>query len=340
MEDNNIIKEKVISKISISKFKEENKVIQKKKTYKYMKYAMAACICLMFSTGIVFAKDIESYIKKIFNNSTEAIDKSIENGYIQEENMDYVYDKDIGIKVDSLVLDDLNLDISFNFETKKDNIKSIRFKDFSITNDNDKVIFKSEFQYAETQDELPLYNSLTWMNKSIKLTDTTYGDSILFGLRSEKEDFEELYFDIKSLQIIYIDDTQEIIDGNWKFNLAISEEMRTNTNITYSLLEKNEYVESAIATVSPTGVNINLTLKEPFDSAQYIMNNLDILNDVAVFYLKYNDELISPSNTEVVNELMNEYTLKFDSIGIFDELNEIELYLIPFDSTITLRKID
>ena len=70
------------------------------------------------------------------------------------------------------------------------------------------------------------------------------------------------------------------------------------------------------------------------------MNNLDILNDVAVFYLKYNDELISPSNTEVVNELMNEYTLKFDSIGIFDELNEIELYLIPFDSTITLRKID
>ena len=219
-------------------------------------------------------------------------------------------------------------------------MQSIRFKDFSITNDNDKVIFRSEFQYAETQDELPLYNSLTWMNKSIKLTDTTYGDSILFGLRSEKEDFEELYFDIKSLQIIYIDDTQEIIDGNWKFDLAISEEMRTNTNITYSLLEKNEYVESAIATVSPTGVNINLTLKEPFDSAQYIINNLDILNDVAVFYLKYNDELISPSNTEVVNELMNEYTLKFDSIGIFDELNEIELYLIPFDSIITLRKID
>ena len=105
MEDNNIIKEKVISKISISKFKEENKVIQKKKSYKYMKYAMAACICLMFSTGIVFAKDIESYIKKIFNNSTEAIDSAVEEGYVQEIKDDFTYDNGFGIKIDNILLD-------------------------------------------------------------------------------------------------------------------------------------------------------------------------------------------------------------------------------------------
>ena len=196
MEDNNIIKEKVISKISVSKFKEENVVIKKKKNYKYMKYGMVACICLTFLTGIVFANEIESYIKKIFNNSTKSIDVAVENGYIQEEDSDYIYDKDIGIKVDNLILDDLNLDISFNFETKKENVKSIRLRDFIITNDNEKVVFQSEFKGVETLEELPIYNSVTWINEPIRLTDTTFTDSILFGLRPEKEDFKELYFDI------------------------------------------------------------------------------------------------------------------------------------------------
>lgn len=340
MEDNNVIKEKVISKISMYKFKEENIVIKKKKIYKYMKYGMVACICLTFSTGIVFSKEIESYIKKIFNNSTKSIDVAVENGYIQEENADYIYDKNIGIKVDNLIVDDLNLDIAFNFETKKENVKSIRLKDFVITNDNEKVVFQSEFKDVEKLEELPIYNSVTWANEPIKLTDTTFRDSILFGLRPESEEFKELYFDVKSLDLVYENGTQETIDGDWKFMVSIDEKMRVNTNITYTLLEENKYVESAVATLSPTGVNIKLTLKESFDAAQYIMDNLDNLNDVAVFYLKYNNELISPSNTEVSSNLMNEYALRFDSVSIFDELNEIELYLIPFDSSITLIKND
>lgn len=340
MEDNNIIKEKVISKISIYKFKEENIAIKKPKNYKYMKYGMVACICLMFSTGIVFSKEIESYIKKIFNNSTKAIDVAVENGYIQEENVDYIYDKDIGIKVDNLIVDDLNLDIAFNFETKNENVKSIRLKDFVITNDNEKVVFQSGFKGVEKLEEIPIYNSVTWANEPIKLTDTTFRDSILFGLRPESEEFKELYFDIKSLDLVYENGTQETIDGDWKLMVSIDEKMRVNTNIIYTLLEENKYVENAVATLSPTGVNIKLTLKESFDAAQYIMDNLDILNDIAVFYLKYNNELISPSNTEVSNNLMNEYILRFDSVSIFDELNEIELYLIPFDSSITLIKND
>ena len=79
--------------------------------------------------------------------------------------MDYTYDKDIGIKVNSLILDDLNLDISFNFETKKENIKSIRFNDFVIINENEKIIYQSEFKSVKNDEELPLYNSLTWMNE-------------------------------------------------------------------------------------------------------------------------------------------------------------------------------
>lgn len=335
--ENSKLKEELEYMIAISKMRKESDITMKNKKNIMIKrgIGIVACFAVIFS-GIVYAKDIENYFKKIFNNSTEAIDKAIENNYVQEENMNYTYDKDIGIKVDSLVLDDLNLDISFNFEIKKDNIKSIRFKDFIITNDNDKVIFRSEFKYAETIDELPLYNSLTWINKPIKLTDTTYADSILFGLRPKKEDFQKLYFDIKSVQIIYIDDTQEIIDGSWKFDLEISEEMRTNTNITYTLLEKNEYVESAIATLSPTGMIVELNLCSPFDSVRYIEENMKTLDDTGLFYLKYNNEFLLPSYIDAGDM---KYTIHYDGIGaFFYNINELEIYLKPFDSMIHLNK--
>ena len=333
MEDNNIIKEKVISKISVSKFKEENVVIKKKKNYKYMKYGMVACICLTFLTGIVFANEIESYIKKIFNNSTKSIDVAVENGYIQEEDSDYIYDKDIGIKVDNLILDDLNLDISFNFETKKENVKSIRLRDFIITNDNEKVVFQSEFKGVETLEELPIYNSVTWINEPIRLTDTTFTDSILFGLRPEKEDFKELYFDIRSLQITYLDETIEIIDGTWNFNVVINEEMRKNTAVIYNMVESNEYIENCTATMTNTGTDIKLVSKvkipippatAPEKSLLYCIYLSNEDKQYKDFWLDYNEEVMDIHFRDVGNFIENSDTL--------------ELHLEFFNTTITLVK--
>lgn len=339
-------KERTKLKIAISKIEDEENAMSKNKFKIKRNVGIVACACLILTTSVIFAKDIENYLKEVFNNTTRAIDVAIENGYVQQENMDYTYDKDIGIKVDNLILDDLNLDISFNFETKKDNIKSIRFKDFTITNDNDKVVFRSEFKYAETLDELPLYNSLTWMNEPIKLTDTTYADSILLGLRPEKEDFEKLYFDIKSVQIIYVDDTQEIVEGNWKFDVAISEEMRYSTNVTYTLLEENEYVKSATATLSPTGMFIELKLKEVIDYdsmfekakkgelTEYEMQN---------FILKCNNKTFMPgTKTGGVfkgSDGTSDTTVEYENISSFDEkFDEFEVYIVIFDTTIRFVK--
>lgn len=76
----------------------------------------------------------------------------------------------------------------------KENIKSIRFNDFVIINENEKIIYQSEFKSVKNDEELPLYNSLTWMNEPIKLTDTTYADSILFGLIPEKKSLKNYIF--------------------------------------------------------------------------------------------------------------------------------------------------
>lgn len=318
-------KERTKLKIAISKIEEEEKAMSKNNNFKIKKViGIAACFAIVFS-GIVYAKDIENYLKKIFNNSTEAIDKAIENGYVQQENMDYTYDKDIGIKVDSLIFDDLNLDISFNFETKKENIKSIRFNDFIIKNDNNKVIYQSEIKHVENIEELPLYNSVTWMNEPIKLTDTTFADSILFGLRTEKEDFKELYFDVKSLQVAYMDNTREIIDGTWRFNLTIDDEMRKKTIVIYNMCESNEYVESCTATMSNTETIVELNSKNSIPKTISVLDLIYLKSNEAI----YKDFWIDSSDNYMI--------LHFRDVGRFiDNSDILELHLDFFNTTVKL----
>ncbi len=340
-------KERTKLKIAISKIEEEEKAMSKNNNLKIKKgIGIAACFVILFSS-IVYAKDIENYFKKIFNNSTEAIDKAVENGYVQQENMEYTYDKNIGIKVDNLVLDDLNLDISFNFETEKENVKSIRLKDFNITNDNNKVVFRSEFKSSETIDELPIYNSVNWGNEPIKLADTTFLDSILFGLKPEREDFKELYFDVKSLQLTYMDDSREIVDGNWKFDVAINDEMRKNNkNITYILLEENEYVKSATAILSPTGMFIDLKLKEPVDYDNMFEKARlgEISNDEMYnFILKCNNKAFMPGlktgGIEKNSDGVIDATVEYENISSLNEkFDEFEIYIVSFNTTIKFIK--
>lgn len=330
MEDE--IFEKVKLKIAISEFKGENDMaVNKKRNFIIKKgLGIAACFAILFS-GIVYAKDIENYFKRIFTNSTEAIDKAVENGYIQEENMNYVYDKDIGVKVDNLVLDELNLAISFNFETKKENIKSIRFNDFTITNDNNKVVFRSEFKYAETLDELPIYNSVNWGNKPMKLTDTTFLDSILLGLRPEKEDFKELYFDVKSVQLTYTDDTQEIIEGTWKFDVVISDEMRKSTTVIYNMIEDNEYIESCTATMSNTGTIIELNSKVEIPDISYEKDGTSM---PLLIHLDCNGIMYETREVHYNESYMK---IKFEDVSNFvANSDKLELYLDFFDTTVVL----
>lgn len=326
--ENNKLKEELEYMIAISKMREESDITMKKNKVNIMikrGIGLVACFAIVFS-GIVYAKDIEIYLKKIFNNSTEAIDKAVENGYVQQENMDYTYDKDIGIKVDSLILDDLNLDISFNFETKKENIKSIRFKDFIITNDNDKVVFSNEFISTDS-DELPLYNYINWVNEPIKLTDNTFTDSILFGLRPQTEVFKELYFYVKSLQIIYIDDTGEIIDGTWKFNVIINDDMRKSTTVIYNMAESNEYIESCIATMSITGTDVELTSKINIPSTIALLDLISLKSNHHV----YKDFWLDSGKKHMI--------IHFEDVGTFIENSDaLELYLDFFNTTVKLVK--
>lgn len=81
MESNNdVLKEKFKFRIAISKIKEEEN-IEKNKNFSGKKIAIAACACFVFTTGIVFAKEIKEFIFDKYRLGSES---TINNGYIKE----------------------------------------------------------------------------------------------------------------------------------------------------------------------------------------------------------------------------------------------------------------
>ena len=83
--------EKLKFKIAISEIKKETRNnISKKRKFINKKLVIAACACLVLTTGFVFAKDIEVYVRSLFTNTNKAIEDAVENGYVQKEDNEYV----------------------------------------------------------------------------------------------------------------------------------------------------------------------------------------------------------------------------------------------------------
>lgn len=164
MENNNdIIKQKFKLGIAISKIKsEENEEVISKHTFNIRKFGIAACIGLTLITGTVFAKDIGNFIKDKFKLS-KGIETAIENGYIEEVDMDYfsysadIFDStggflnktNIGIRVNDFMIDDYNLSLEFGFKIddtinkniRLDKIYNIKFDDLIIIDEENRILF-------------------------------------------------------------------------------------------------------------------------------------------------------------------------------------------------------
>lgn len=325
--DNNRIKENVMARIAMSEFISKN--VSYNYSSKFKKLVTAACLVLVLSTGVVFAKEIEVFFKNLFFNSNEAIQSAVEEGYVQKENSEYVYSNDIGVKVDSLVLDNLNLNISYLFETKKENVKSIRFNNFIISNDNNKVIYRSEFKSENDVNNVPLYSSFNWKRYPVKISDTSFADSMLIGLSDRTESFNTLYFDIKSINITYLENESErveTIEGNWAFSVEITEEMKRDTSIYYELEAENEYISNVKAQVSPTGMVLEVDLKEPIPKGMHAWPYYFVVKCNGKTYESYGLE-----RSDIHAKI------SFDDIGIFmDTYDEFEFSILFFDTTVKL----
>ena len=335
-----IILDKLKLKISISEIAKEN---NRKKNIKSV-IGSAACFLFVITTGLVFAKDIEKLVQHLFSNSSRAIDLAVEEGYVQSNNMDYIYNNGIGVKVEDIVLDDLNLDISFSYETNKENVKTIRLENYYFYTGDNKPIHNIDSKY----EEIPLAEEVSWgeINESEKISDKTYKNSVLFGLRDLDYNLDEILFDIRSIRIIYNDNSVEVVEGNWSFSVKINENMKNSNKVIYSMKGDNEYVESCTGTLSLTGLKIEIILKEPVDIMKWFSENIDSEQEWnPPFCIINGDKKMWPSSdlagadrTISEDEIGRVHVIEYNDISIFDDINEFNIYIDPFDTIITITK--
>lgn len=286
------------------------------------KVALLLITFIVITTGIVFAKDIVNFISKIFTNSTKGIDAAVENGYVQNVDMDFVVDNDIGIKVDNLIMDENNLDISFVYYTDVSNIKDIEINEFIIRDENNNIIcFKLE-NSNKLADSNILSTSCNRINQRILNDKNQFTESFLVNSLNIF-DFKEITFEIESFTLTDNTNTKQKQTGTWLYTIGIEDKImkRTTQNYTTSY---NQYIKNISTTLSETSLNIDIELNEIADENILLEpNNIILKNNIQEEYPCIYKNISIKNNTTSI-------TLKFDISKYHDNINILNL-LIKFN---------
>lgn len=283
--------EKLKMKIAIFNTKEDikNRYLQKnneKKGVNLMKKKIiaTACASLVLVSGIVLAANIEN-IKTHFRGLGKGVDTAVENGYIQNIEMDFQKFDNMGteVKIENFFMDDLNLSVKFSIKFDNniknavdlDKVTSIDLTDLIIRDEENRIIFGGysketfdeyckennlNYEFAETSENY-MNCGLNWfINKenenNINLTYNIYCDKFP---KSKK-----LYCCFKTMTLHMFDSSQENeykLNGNWKIELDVPEKMYNRTNEYYKVVScSNKEFNIYTAMVTDTGFEIGIKI--------------------------------------------------------------------------------
>ena len=242
------------------------------KTFGLKRIAVILICFGLLATGGVFAIN---YIVSLFTNSTPGIDSATQNGFVHNIDMDFVYDSNIGIKVDNIVMSTNTLDISFVYDCPDYNdISKINIYEYSITDENGNLIAK----VSEPKiDEESIVNN--YFNKEDNIVNNNYyTNSVLYSSNTEFPDSQKFIFSITTI-LINGNDKSYYINGNWSFEISLNDELGSeSTSLTNSNI--SEYVKSVESYLNETTFVVDLELTEKLDkSIGYDLNNILLIDD-------------------------------------------------------------
>lgn len=241
------------------------------KTFGLKRIAVILICFGLLATGGVFAIN---YIVSLFTNSTPGIDSATQNGFVHNIDMDFVYDSNIGIKVDNIVMSTNTLDISFIYDCPDYNdISKINIYEYSITDENGNLIANINWPNIEN-------NSISnnfFDYEGNRDNNGYYNNSVLLTAK-EFPDSARLYFNISCIQI-NIKEENYYINGNWSFEISLNDELGSeSTSLTNSNI--SEYVTNVESYLNETTFVVDLELTEKLDkSIGYDLNNILLIDD-------------------------------------------------------------
>lgn len=274
---------------------------------------------IILSTGVVFAKEIVGLITSLFVNTTNSIDTAVENGYIQNINMDYVYDNDIGIKVDNILLDDTNLDISFVYNYKnKDVVSAIELYEYSIRDENNNLIYEVVYDENRENNENSEAMHLIKYNESVMIDYNEFKESLIF-VSKELSDYKKIRFNIDSVRL-KINDEYKICEGNWNFETNIDWQKLKRNTIFYDV-ESNKCLNNSFIEITETSLKINLEFKEDIDEKIIKEKDNIILIDSEENKYMYNILKLKDSSKLYLEYDISKYFENIDNMELVIKIN-------------------
>lgn len=255
------------------------------------------CVGMILMSGVVFAANIDN-IKNYFRGLGKGIDTAIENGYVENPEMDYiesnttlsketgtiVEDVKVDAKIEDFLMGDLNLSTQFSFKFDEkihsyinlDNIDDITLNDLFVRDEENHLIYsgaeKDTFEkyckehnlnyvFGEYDNEKYFNNGLNWFPSFIN-KDSRLA-KLTYNMYSEGfPKSKKLYFSFSKITITEHNDSNEItIQGNWEIELDVPEKMYNRTSETYRVVScSNDDFNVYSSSVSDTGFEIGIII--------------------------------------------------------------------------------
>lgn len=312
--------------------------------------------------GIVFADEITGFIFYLFGDN-EGINKALENGYVQNTDMDYIPSNnssvpanaeiftDAELKVYYIMMDDFNLGIVFNMKLEhkpnEEKILDISIPNLIITDENNNIIvaeFENTEKYLDYCKENNIeanYRNIAYADGSIniKLVENNE-DNIIFTYKTASTNFPKSNNLKISLDKILISTTETLKNyvGKWEIDTDLSEMTNKRISNEYRVVDVNdEKTQITKAIVSMTNMQLELiTDSDKIDYNKLKDRNYQRINDMLLFHDCYikdeNNNIYEISNSSVngyesLNDGKYRYYQTFD-LTSYDNANNIEIYLI------------
>jgi len=322
-----------------------------------IKKIIAIIIGLFTITGsIVFANDIKNFISNLFKyNVGSGITTAIDNDYVQKYDLNYCESNGVRVDVDSVIMDDANLDIAFKINLEKTQdislISNIYFSDFIIRDEENRILF-SEFDNIEKYQQFCKENNLSANYKNVSYSNGAYSSTI-----SRKNDYDVYFtYNINSNQFpkskkLYISfdkitlagetnqNIYEIYEGYWNIGLELPEKFYNRKTTNYEIYDSNDSnIKIDKFMISNTCTKVQLQTKVSKEIVDIHNNSL-----IPIIYIK--DEYIENEDgikyyPQGINDGDGGYSISDDGILNYWQTFELTQFNLTEKLKIVLKTYD
>lgn len=311
---------------------------------------------LTISTGFVFAKDIERFIKNYFSAS-KGVETAIENNYIYENpEFNYSTYENTSFRINSVVMDDFNINLSIvaNFanDINLSDYNKIYFPDMIILDEEENIIFFSNFNSLKnyyTEKNLDynfdyIYNNSVTPSTTIFMEDISESNAtIICNMMSSDKTFpksKELYVNFKTIELVGNNRTLNL-SGDWCINISIPEKFYNRQTQIYNFKNCNDsrvFNDSVQAYVSQTGMKFKMELDwGTFKEYSMEEKQQNILNTILIkdeYVINSKGEKFFPSKS---SDSDGGYTERSDGTLVYWQTFDFTTYDLTDSITIVLQ---